>query len=113
MPSVRVVAVIATVSVPLSVPFIYLRYLLGSIFVLYLPGSTLIEILYPRKKELSQIERVTLSIAISLTLLPLIALLLCYTPFGVRLSPVLFLMSLLSIGLGLGAVKRKYDFLQV
>jgi uncharacterized membrane protein len=33
-------------------PLIYMRYVLGSIFVLYLPGSILIKALYPRREDL-------------------------------------------------------------
>jgi hypothetical protein len=109
--SALVASTIITVYVPLG-PFVYIRYLLGSIFVLYIPGSTLIEILYHKKEELSQIERVVLSMGISLTIVPLIALVLSYTPFGVRLDSVLLSLSFLSICLGLGALKRKFTSLR-
>lgn len=105
-----IAATIITVYVPFG-PFVYVRYLLGSIFVLYIPGSALIEILYHKKEELSQIERVALSTGTSLTIVPLIALVLSYTPFGVRLDSILLSLSFLSICLGLGAVKRKFTSL--
>jgi uncharacterized membrane protein len=75
-------------------PYIYFRYVLGSIFVLSLPGYTLIKMLFPTK-EIDNIERVALSIGMSLAIVPLVGLLLNYTPFGIRLAPIT--MSLLSI----------------
>jgi hypothetical protein len=109
-------ALVASTIVAVYISFgwlLYIRYVLGSIFVLYIPGLTLIETLYPKEEELSQIERVALSIGISLTIVPLIALVLSYTPFGVRLDSVLLALPLLSICLGLAAVKRKFTSLRL
>jgi len=99
---------VAIYALPNSPPYIYLRYLLGSIFVLYLPGSSLIELLYPKPEELSQLERLALSIGLSLALAPLVGLILNYTPWGIRLDPVFAALSLLTIGLACGAVYRKF-----
>ena len=68
-------------------PLVYARYILGSIFVLWLPGYTLIKALFP-EKELDSIERAALSIGMSLALVPMIGLLLNYTPWGIRLTPI-------------------------
>jgi len=95
-------------ALPNSPPYIYLRYIFGSIFVLYLPGSSLIELLYPKPEELSQLERLALSIGLSLALVPLVGLILNYTPWGIRLDPVFAALSLLTIGLACGAVYRKF-----
>ena len=99
---------VAIYALPNSPPYIYLRYLFGSIFVLYLPGSSLIELLYPKPEELSQLERLALSIGLSLALVPLVGLILNYTPWGIRLDPVFAALSLLTIGLACGAVYRKF-----
>jgi len=68
-------------------PLVYARYILGSIFVLWLPGYTLIKALFP-EKELDSIERAALSIGMSLALVPMIGLLLNYTPWGIRRTPI-------------------------
>jgi hypothetical protein len=94
-------------------PFVYLRYVLGSIFVLYLPGSSLIELLYPRAGELSQLERLALSIGLSLALVPLVGLVLNYTPWGIRLDPIFASLSLLTISLAAGSVFRKFSILKL
>jgi hypothetical protein len=95
---------------PAVPPFIYLRYVFGSLFVLYLPGASLIELLYPKKEDLSQLERLALSIGLSLALVPLIGLVLNYTPWGIRLTPITASLTLLTLGLALGAAKRKHTY---
>jgi hypothetical protein len=41
-------------------PTVYIRYVLGAIFVLWLPGFTLVKALFPLKKEMDTIERASL-----------------------------------------------------
>ncbi len=94
-------------------PLAYVRYGLGALFVLYLPGSALIELLYPKRTDLSQLERVALSIGLSLALVPLTGLVLNYTPWGIRLDPIIISLSLLTVGLALGAAVRKFGYLQM
>ncbi|WP_440060224.1 DUF1616 domain-containing protein [Thermogladius sp. 4427co] len=79
------------------------RYVLGSIFVLFLPGYSLVNALYTGN-ELSPLEELALSIGLSLAVVPLIGLVLNYTPFGIRLGPVIlslvvFILVLATIGL--------------
>ncbi len=51
-------------------PAIYLRYIFGGLLILFLPGFTLVELLYAKKKELDNITRLTLSIGLSLSSCP-------------------------------------------
>jgi len=76
--------------------------------VLYLPGSALIEALYPGKEDLEPLERLALSIGLSLALVPLVGLVLNYSPWGIRLNPVYACISLLTISFSLLAVVRKF-----
>jgi len=92
---------------------LYLRYILGSLFVLFLPGYSLIEFLYPKKEELMPLERLALSIGLSLALVPLIGLLLNYTPFGIRLDPIVFSLTFLTFFFMLIASYRKYLYLKL
>ncbi|HIP56639.1 MAG TPA: DUF1616 domain-containing protein [Ignisphaera aggregans] len=86
----------------------YLRYVLGSIFVLYLPGATLIEALYPREEDLSPLERLALSIGLSLAVVPLIGLILNYTPWGIRLVPIVVSLTIFTVIMSIIASWRKY-----
>jgi hypothetical protein len=91
-------------------PLIYMRYVLGSIFVLYLPGSMLIEALYPRKEDLESLERLALSIGLSLAVVPLIGLFLNYTPWGIRLTPIVASLAVFTETMAAIALTRKYRY---
>ncbi len=93
---------------PDSLPWIAIRWILGSIFVLYLPGFVIVEALFPERKELSGIERLALSLGLSLAVVPLLGLVLNYTPWGIRLTPVTVTLSLTTLLVGLIATYRKY-----
>lgn len=72
----------------LTPTFKALRVILGVPFVLFLPGYFLVSALFPGRDDLEGIERLALSLGLSLALVPLIGLMLNYTPFGIRLWPV-------------------------
>ena len=104
---------ISIYGLPQIPPYIYLRYTLGSIFVLYLPGYSLIEALYPKKDDLEAIERLALSIGLSLALVPLMGLLLNYTPWGIRLNPIYTSLTMLTLTLAALALVRKYGYFKL
>jgi uncharacterized membrane protein len=80
----------------------YLRIGLGLPFVLFFPGYALIAALFPEKDDLGGIERVALSFGLSIAVAPLIGLGLNYTPWGIRLTPIL--ISLVIFILLMGAI---------
>jgi hypothetical protein len=90
-------------------PIVYIRYVLGSIFVLGLPGFTLIKALFPSKKEMDTIERAALSIGLSLAIVPIIGLLLNYTPWGIRLTPITLSLLALTITSATAALLREHQ----
>jgi len=81
-------------AVILLLPDSVLRVILGLPFLLFFPGYTLIAALFPRKSDLDGIERVALSFGLSIAVVPLLGLALNYTPWGIRLYPVLITVSL-------------------
>lgn len=87
-----------------------LRYVLGSVEVLFTPGYALIEALYPKASDLTPLERLALSIGLSLALVPLVGLILNYTPFGIRLWPVVASLVALTTALALVAAYRKLTY---
>ena len=89
-------------------PLVYARYILGSIFVLWLPGYTLIKALFPQK-ELDNIERIALSIGMSLALVPITGLLLNYTPWGITLTPVTTSLLALTTTFATAAIIREHQ----
>jgi uncharacterized membrane protein len=70
------------------------RIILGLPFVLFFPGYTLVAALFPRKDDLEAVERIALSIGLSIALVPLIGLALNYSPWGIRLNPILAFVTL-------------------
>jgi hypothetical protein len=90
-------------------PIVYIRYVLGSIFVLGLPGFTLIKALFPTKKEMDTIERIALSIGLSLAIVPIVGLLLNYTPWGIRLTPITLSLLALTITFATAAILREHQ----
>jgi uncharacterized membrane protein len=71
-----------------------LRNLLGLPLVLFLPGYSLIAALFPAKSDLDGIERTALSFGLSIAVVPLIGLGLNYTPWGIKLLPILISLSI-------------------
>ena len=67
-----------------------LRIVLGLPFVLFFPGYTLMAAIFPRRKGMGGIERVALSFGLSIAVVPLIGLILNYTPWGIRLESILW-----------------------
>jgi uncharacterized membrane protein len=90
-----------------------LRYVLGTLYVLYLPGFALVEALYPIEGDLKPLERLALSIGLSLAAVPLIGLVLNYTPWGIRLGPVTVSLALYTLGVSLIALARKYSAFKI
>lgn len=104
-----VILTLAVIAITDIVPqLLPLRYVLGSIYVLYIPGYSLVEALYPYEKSLSPLERVALSIGLSLAVVPLIGLILNYTPWGIRLGPIVTALSIYTSIMLLIASYRKY-----
>jgi uncharacterized membrane protein len=96
-----------------SSPLLYVRYVLGGVFILFLPGAMLISALYPRGGELDGLERLALSIGLSLAIVPLVGLVLNYTPWGIRLVPIMVSLAFFAEALAFGALVRKFRYFKL
>jgi uncharacterized membrane protein len=83
------------------------RVPVGLVMVLFLPGYALIAALFPRNDDLDGIERVALSFGLSIAVVPLIGLGLNYTPWGIRLTPVVLSLSAFTVVLLAAAHLRR------
>jgi hypothetical protein len=92
---------------------LYVRYVLGGVFVLFLPGYLLISALYSRAEDMDTLERVALSIGLSLAIVPLIGLVLNYTPWGIRLEPIMVSLALFSEAMAVVYVVRKFRYFRL
>lgn len=97
-------------------PLVYIRYLLGAVFVLWLPGYSLIKALFPSgaaneksSGSLDSVERIALSMGLSLALVPMVGLLLNYTQWGIRLTPIVLSLLTLTTVFATAAVIREHQ----
>jgi len=123
--ALTIVTVLVIFTVPEDAfPLTYLRYILGSIFVLWLPGYAFIKALFPQnlplahalarsldtsEKSLDTIERIALSLGMSLALVPMVGLLLNYTPWGIRLEPIVLSLLAMTTIFATAAVIREHQ----
>ena len=96
-------------------PLSFIREFFGLVFVMFLPGFALIKNLYPSKvptksslETLNSLERLALSIGMSLIITPTLGLLLNYTEWGIRLVPVS--LSLFSFTVIVASIALLRDF---
>jgi uncharacterized membrane protein len=75
--------------VVIAFPSNILRLILGVPFILFFPGYILIAALFPRKESMDNLHRVVFSVGMSIAVVPLIGLIINYTPWGITLESVL------------------------
>jgi uncharacterized membrane protein len=100
----------------LTLAFIYvpvinetiIRSALGLVMVLFVPGYALIAALFPGKKDIDGIERAALSFGLSIAVSPLIGLGLNYTPWGIRLDPIVVCLTIFTLICVFVANKRRH-----
>jgi uncharacterized membrane protein len=84
-----------------------LRIVFALPVVLFIPGYALIAALFPGKEEIDTLERTALSFGLSIAVVPLIGLALNYTPWGIRLDPIVLSLILFTVIMVLVAHYRR------
>jgi hypothetical protein len=115
--AVALVTVLSVFAIPQDLyPLVYVRNFLGMIFVLFLPGYAFARALLQRKvpfKKTSEtfdtIERVILSIGLSIALAPMVGLILYYSPLGIGLGPVTLSLLAFTLVFATAAIVREYQ----
>jgi len=110
-------ALVAVFLVPENLaPWSYLRNIIGAVFVLWLPGYALIKALFPvnlpiktSARDLNTIERIALSLGTSLAIVPLVGLVLNYTIWGVRLTPIVLILLTITLIFAVVAIVREHQ----
>jgi uncharacterized membrane protein len=105
-----VIALVLLTDIFVLIPFLNdssIRTILGLPMVLFLPGYALIAALFPGKDDLDGIERIALSFGLSIAVVPLIGLILNYTPWGIRLVPILVFLTNFTILMSIVAIYRR------
>lgn len=86
--------------------------IMAILLVLFVPGYVLVAALFPgsltpEKPEIDWIERIALSFGLSIAVVPLLGLLLNFTPFGIRFAPIVATITLFTGGVGYAAYWRR------
>ena len=85
----------------------FLRVVFGVPVILFIPGYALIAALFPAAKDIDGIERIALSFGLSIAVVPLIGLALNYTPWGIRLDPIVICLTIFTLCMCLAAQYRR------
>ncbi len=85
----------------------FIRTALGLPLLLFLPGYALIAMLFPEKSGLEGMERIALSIAMSVSVVPLIGLALGHTSWGIHEVPLLISFSTFTLTMLIIAYVRR------
>lgn len=88
-------------------PLIYIRYILSFVFVAFVPGYCLVNILFMGKNKIDLIESLVLSIALSFGLAGLIGLFLGLSPVGINFTSITVSLSVTVAALAVIAFIRK------
>ena len=107
-----IVALVLSEFLKAGFPLVALRWVAGSFLILIAPGFTFTWTLFPSRKELRGLNRFALTVAMSLFLVPAIALLLNYTPIGIHEEPIALLMAGLSVLFLCVGVRREFSIAQ-
>jgi len=75
--------------------------------ILFLPGYCLIAALFPKDNDIDLIERIALSFGLSIAVVPLIGLGLNFTPWGIRLEPIVLSITVFTLVMILAAHYRR------
>lgn len=84
------------------------RIVLAFVFLLLAPGYALTATLFPSRKDIDGVERLVLSVGLSIVAIPLIGLLLNATPWGIHLLPMTFGLAGFTLITLLLALYRRY-----
>jgi len=93
--------------IPNVYPFYIFRWIVATLYIIFLPGYISIEAFFPRRYELDLIERIALSLALSLAVVPLIGLLLNYT-IKITLENIVISLTVFILIVSFIALYRKY-----
>jgi uncharacterized membrane protein len=85
----------------------FLRITLSLVCLLFLPGYAMISALFPRQGSLDLLERIVLGIGLSIAIVPLIGLALNYTPWGIRLDPILIAVAAFIFAMAITGIVRQ------
>jgi hypothetical protein len=94
--------------VPSQFPFVMLRWLFASMFVMFIPGYVAVQALFGGV-ELDLLERIALSIGLSMAFTMFVGFLLNETIWGLTLAPILISLVTVTVLFDIVALLRRYS----
>ena len=88
-------------------PLVVFRYVFSFIFIVFLPGYCLVDILFLGKNRLDIVEKFVLSVALSFGLTGLIGLFLGLSPIGLNFESITISLSITVLALAVIALVQK------
>lgn len=88
-------------------PLFVIRYVLGFVFVAFLPGYCLVNILFIGVNRIDPVENVVWSVALSFGITALAGLFLGLSPIGINFTSITVSLSAIVLGLAAVAFVRK------
>jgi uncharacterized membrane protein len=102
-----VITLLAVFLIPSDSAFVVVRFVLGFVYIVFLPGYCLVNILFLGKNKLDIIESLVLSVALSFGLAGLIGLFLGLSPIGINFLSITVSLGALVLALSIVAYVRK------
>lgn len=87
----------------------YVRYVFGSVYVLFLPGYCIYKIIY-LGEEVSTTKLILFSIGISVSLISILGLIMNYSPWGLHQAPLVIIEFLLILTLSSIGIIREHNY---
>ncbi len=84
------------------------RLVIGGFFILFVPGYSLLAVIFPKKDQIGFLERLSISAALSMAILAIMALILDRLPWGISLWPIVIFLTGFSLIMSLFAMIRRY-----
>jgi uncharacterized membrane protein len=102
-----VITLLSVYLIPGDSALVAIRFALGFVFIVFLPGYCLVNILFLGKNSLDIIESLVLSVALSFGLTGLIGLFLGLSPIGINFPSITVSLGVLVLVLAVAAYVKK------
>ncbi|TGC08708.1 DUF1616 domain-containing protein [Methanolobus halotolerans] len=87
----------------------FIRAASGMVILLFLPGYVLTSALFPGKDDLEGIERLALSLGLSIVIVPFTGFALNYSPWGITLGPIVAILSIYILFMCVITILRRHQ----
>lgn len=86
----------------------FLRIIFSIPIIIFIPGYLLLSALFPEKTDsgLDVVDRIALAVGISIAIVPLVGIVLFYSPWGLTLQPIIASLEILILSIGAIAIIR-------